>query len=60
MNLDTLSEEQRNLLIACSLYKKDPVLFVKQILQAEPTPQQESVLKEIANPNARISIRSIS
>lgn len=56
--MEFLEDERRRVIIACAMYKIDPVLFVKECLNANPTEQQISVLKKIGEPNARISIRS--
>jgi hypothetical protein len=39
-------------------YRKDPVLFVRKVLGAEPTEQQIQLLQAVAPPGARVSVRS--
>lgn len=40
------------------LYKKNPVLFVKEVLNTQPDPWQIEFLNHIAAGNRRISVRS--
>jgi hypothetical protein len=40
------------------LYKNNPVLFVKEVLNTEPDPWQVEFLNHIASGNRRISVRS--
>ena len=39
-------------------YRKDPVLFVREIFGATPTAQQEQLLKAIAKDNAHVAVKS--
>ena len=39
-------------------WRADPVLFVKQALQAEPTEQQAQALRAFAKPGSRVAIKS--
>jgi len=39
-------------------YKQDPVLFVKEMFCVTPTAQQEQLLRAIAKPGAKVSVRS--
>lgn len=38
--------------------RDDPALFVRTVLSAEPTPQQEALLRAAAAPGARLAVRS--
>ena len=39
-------------------YISDPVLFVREIIHGDPDPDQEAILRAIAVPGARVSVRS--
>lgn len=39
-------------------YQKDPVRYVREVFGAEPSEQQAEYLRAMADPNARVSVRS--
>jgi hypothetical protein len=46
------------LLTRLEAWRKDPSLFVRTVLKAEPTEQQDKLLKAVALPGAKVSVKS--
>ncbi|MCK5021245.1 MAG: hypothetical protein KAS32_29815, partial [Candidatus Peribacteraceae bacterium] len=39
-------------------YQVDPVLFVREVIRADPTEQQQALLYAVAQPGAKVSVKS--
>lgn len=54
----TLADTRAKTIEVLRRHHKDPLLFVKEALKAEPTPQQAQLLQAAAIPGAHVAVRS--
>lgn len=51
-------EDREALIAEFERFRTDPVYFVQSVFGVDPTPQQKSLLDAVAEPGARVSVRS--